>query len=822
MTASSSASAKAAETMSSAPFSYAQAAKAAPPVSLPQHPNPAQSKDTAIVMGASAESASSESTRVEASQPAPTTQVLETSAPGDATSAAIFTKDDTQRLAGTQDEDTMSTDSRPRSIGNAVPQPPSTRESSVGTNSDGKKGRKNKKSKDQNKQENDSASEEPPREEAPKVALTEAPVPSVNPWLARVAAKQPNGPVTTSTQMVKSSSDSGSKRAPDQKPNGANSVRTTSDTGDAPRPNNEQQPRRSGPRGGRAADKEGEKASTEALPPVHDASLWPTLDKAAAGEDNKRKQDKPEQVTKEDQAEAAPKQTKGKTEWTKLDVQPTFKFNTQITRPTRGGRGGGRSGRDSGARVGTGDGSGAGPSGSPSSARTTNESRGRVREGTNSRIAQGQPTASKRSPDGARQDARKPSVVSNKETTQDNTAMTKNGQPKNKADLNSHGDQSHPTGRGNGDRATQKDGVKEFAQNNRDREGRADRGRGSFRSRGGGNGHGHSQSQQIYPNSQAFSQQMSQQRQGPFSPNSQNSYSGGAFQGPPPRGRNGSRGGYNRGASGMNGVHRAAQIQTTGLPAYDYSAMPMSAPPYQGAFYEDPMIQMAMVQIEYYFSITNFCKDMYLRSHMNNDGLVPLEMILTFNRMRQLQVTTDMARMACLRSSQVDLYECADGVSRVRTRGEFKPFILEPKFRSDHGRVETNGQFWIWDPHAHHGMPTAPPHPMGYPTYPQSAIDPAHQQYYPPQYPYMANGINGHSYGPESHLAPNAPEFAPAGPNTNGGTWSNAHPGPHHGHADSSHAATEPAKGNNGPTLLEAGGAVAIPNPEVADSASAI
>ncbi|KAI8885739.1 hypothetical protein K501DRAFT_245473 [Backusella circina FSU 941] len=46
-------------------------------------------------------------------------------------------------------------------------------------------------------------------------------------------------------------------------------------------------------------------------------------------------------------------------------------------------------------------------------------------------------------------------------------------------------------------------------------------------------------------------------------------------------------------------------------------------------------------QIEYYFSIDNLCKDLYLRSQMDTQGYVPITLIAGFNRVKGL--TTDMS-----------------------------------------------------------------------------------------------------------------------------------------------------------------------------------
>jgi la-related protein 1 len=50
----------------------------------------------------------------------------------------------------------------------------------------------------------------------------------------------------------------------------------------------------------------------------------------------------------------------------------------------------------------------------------------------------------------------------------------------------------------------------------------------------------------------------------------------------------------------------------------------------------DKLIEAVKSQIEYYFSVNNLIKDMFLRSKMNDDGWIPLMVIAAFNRVRML------------------------------------------------------------------------------------------------------------------------------------------------------------------------------------------
>ncbi|ANB13081.1 Sro9p [Sugiyamaella lignohabitans] len=50
----------------------------------------------------------------------------------------------------------------------------------------------------------------------------------------------------------------------------------------------------------------------------------------------------------------------------------------------------------------------------------------------------------------------------------------------------------------------------------------------------------------------------------------------------------------------------------------------------------DVALGLIIAQIEYYLSVENLCKDMYLRRQMNSDGLVPLSVLANFNRVKAL------------------------------------------------------------------------------------------------------------------------------------------------------------------------------------------
>lgn len=63
-------------------------------------------------------------------------------------------------------------------------------------------------------------------------------------------------------------------------------------------------------------------------------------------------------------------------------------------------------------------------------------------------------------------------------------------------------------------------------------------------------------------------------------------------------------------------------------------AMPGFVGGYPGpsAVTRQQIMEAVMKQIEYYFSVENLCKDIFLRSRMDENGWIPLNVISNFNR----------------------------------------------------------------------------------------------------------------------------------------------------------------------------------------------
>jgi len=83
-------------------------------------------------------------------------------------------------------------------------------------------------------------------------------------------------------------------------------------------------------------------------------------------------------------------------------------------------------------------------------------------------------------------------------------------------------------------------------------------------------------------------------------------------------------------------------------------------------------------QIDYYFSVENLFKDVFLRSKMDNDGYIPLGMVANFNRVRMLTPDPGLIVEALQDSTVVELSK--DG-EYVRVQGNHQQWVLPPQQR---------------------------------------------------------------------------------------------------------------------------------------------
>ncbi|GLJ51682.1 hypothetical protein SUGI_1098310 [Cryptomeria japonica] len=84
--------------------------------------------------------------------------------------------------------------------------------------------------------------------------------------------------------------------------------------------------------------------------------------------------------------------------------------------------------------------------------------------------------------------------------------------------------------------------------------------------------------------------------------------------------------------------------------AAPYFAHPPHPPP--SVIMPDPLALRVIKQIDYYFSVENLCKDVYLRSQMDAQGWVPISIIANFNRVHSMTTNINFI-LDVLRSSNI-------------------------------------------------------------------------------------------------------------------------------------------------------------------------
>ncbi|KFA61312.1 hypothetical protein S40285_05985 [Stachybotrys chlorohalonatus IBT 40285] len=748
----------------SSSFSYAQAAKgrAASPSSNPTD-TPQQAQDSPSAPPVA------NSTTAEA----PVVDSSDKSLPAPAEKQELDGRSDSQADTRSESVQERRSESRREDDSERLNRPwrrndKGTRSSSATTRSvdehESRKPRRGKKGKASEKQAAEQAAEKEaePEPEPPKVELSEAPIPTVNPWLQRKEAQLAksrvpsldaqadgsNGAPKNSDDTSKDVSAHGetSESSPAREVSLINGAKPTRRAGEAPRPE------RNGSRGSRTTEKDGKPAVP---PPVEDAALWPTPENATV-EDKKKGQDKADrpELIQDDSAGAKPKQKK---EWLTYDYVPSVSFETQLpnlrgSKP-RGGAKGASAPRASVANQ-AGD-----KLPSPTTTGKMTEARERPRDGTNGTngVAQSSQQGKRPSVDGP--GVREPRKAGASSAT-DRAKEPLQGQSAEQSNPPRERHEGRHEGRGEG------------RGDNRG-EGRGERGRGGYRGRG--NHHfvnSHTQHQGLNAGP-GYSQNggAAQRAQGPYSPPSRQGSNGQQYVPSSQRGgrggRHGGNGNYHR-MSVPNGAPRPAPVQTQ-YGTYDYSMPPMSAMSYQPAPpVDNVLLPYLRSQVEYYFSIENLCKDLYLRRRMDSQGFVPLHFVAAFKRMRQLTGDLSLIRLVCEDSAVVELVVGDDDVERLRPRENFDRWVLPMAGRDELARnagprhfTHRNRTYHFSPPYngvpMHYGLASPPAFAMGgdYP-YPQFMEE--------PQNAHSGHDANAAVTNGHSQLSADVPDFSPSGP----------------------------------------------------------
>lgn len=276
--------------------------------------------------------------------------------------------------------------------------------------------------------------------------------------------------------------------------------------------------------------------------------------------------------------------------------------------------------------------------------------------------------------------------------------------------------------------------------------------------------------------------------QGPYSPPPRQNSHGPMYMAPPQRGGRGGRNGAGANFHRMslpNG--RVPPVQTHFGP-YEYPMAPMSAMPFQSPPYWEnaAVLPVLKAQIEYYFSIENLCKDMYLRSHMDSQGFVPLHFVAAFTRVRNLSNDMGLVRAACEESNELDYVVGEDEVERLRRRDTWESWVLAYKEREEPARNEGPAHLSYKSSRYHYGhqfngmaAPYGVASPPAYSGYEQQPFQQFAEEQ---QNGYRVNGaVNGYGHGHGStQLSAEVPDFSPSGsfmiggPDKFGATGANA------------------------------------------------
>ncbi|RKU40380.1 hypothetical protein DL546_000699 [Coniochaeta pulveracea] len=635
--------------------------------------------------------------------------------------------------------------------------------------SEGRKGRKGKKGRKEDKEgegDGDKAQEE---KEPPKpVILSEAPIPTVNPWLQRKATTtKPASPVEDGRKEEKAGAQDGNSIEKTQKKS-AEQNRAT-----------DQAQRRNGPRGSRAEN-------AASLPSVNDASLWPDVKSAAvaADEEKKKNQDKTEQrVDKDSQGQDDAASKNKKKEWVAMPYVPSVNFSTPMPqRSSNKPRGGARGGREAGATRVTQTSATATTVTSPTGEKTPATATAKDgQEGGAPAQPPSQPssTSKRASVDlSSAKDVRKPAVTDvRKELAAEGLASTTAKADNGRAGFNSEHQSQYPTHKFSGSKSY---------ETPRERGEGHGRGRGGFRGRGAHNGavNGHGQ-QASFVNGQYPVHPLPGRPAGPYSPPAHQAGFGNGYGGGSSRGRGNGRGGSGSAGYGRvnsNGAVPGSKVgqANAGNVAFDYSVQQYAAFPMpQLPVYDPTTIQLVMAQVEYYLSVDNLCKDFFIRKRMDSQGFVPFDLIAGFKRLKELAPDVEFIRIACETSEKIDYVVGDDHVERLRLREKWDRFVLDMAEREEEARNAGPAAWSFQSRHSRTPYAAPPMMPVGY--HPATSPGMFNGSFSPDEHmfqhaymngtvPYDAgvNGgdMNGHRYTPDANgqLSAAVPEFSPTVP----------------------------------------------------------
>ncbi|WEW61581.1 hypothetical protein PRK78_007072 [Emydomyces testavorans] len=571
--------------------------------------------------------------------------------------------------------------------------------------------------------------------------LKPAPIPAVNIWQQRREAQEAKARAnalssTSPSSIVVTTKASGANPSSETRPDtskGSNRRKSAETVGEKKKSGDAS--KKGGTRSHRSAT---ELDSNEPIPPVADAASWPTP-QLAQGEEQRRAQERIERAERVDKDKPVSSRTHGKEKWMPVPYVPTAVFSTPLPpgarrggRATRGSREGGTHSNASTHAHSTGgektnvssnamSGSkhahatdrravgdwkltqGGRPNGPDA---TSDEKQSHLDEGRDgkSRNAEDntQNPSSAESSSQYRRDsktfgksqesANPPHHQTTKQGGSHNEGHPRYGQNTERRFENGRSSadsfkESNPFsfrerdfGRDRDHQRADFHRERDYGRENRG-ELRSDRGRGSYRGRGNHSNYTGTQSvpfhsapipQHPFPIPKTFTFNNERHRM------QQSGHQNGT--------QSNARIGLRSPSMPNHTIYGAAPypIQTDVASMYAYPQVhqgPMTAIPYQPYMEQYSLVSMISMQLEYYFSVDNLCKDLFLRKHMDSQGFVLLTVIASFKRIKSLTEDMDLLRQVCRQLKNVDYRPGEDSLDRVRKREKWEQWILSMEMR---------------------------------------------------------------------------------------------------------------------------------------------
>ena len=121
------------------------------------------------------------------------------------------------------------------------------------------------------------------------------------------------------------------------------------------------------------------------------------------------------------------------------------------------------------------------------------------------------------------------------------------------------------------------------------------------------------------------------------------------------------------GGSGGGGAHMYYQPQHVAAMQHNAQASQMPQ--------REQILAAVKQQVEYYFSVENLCKDLFLRSKMDPvEGWISLSVIASFNRIRMMTPEPAMVYEALVGSTTVEISQEKD---KIRKMGDWKSWLMD-------------------------------------------------------------------------------------------------------------------------------------------------